>query len=79
MKVSELGEFGLIELLNKTISRSRRSSPAWKRLLIGIGDDSAAWEIIGPVQLATTDTMVQDVHFSLATTDFTDLAGSLWR
>jgi thiamine-monophosphate kinase len=73
MKVSELGEFGLIDLLNKTIARSRRPSPAWKRLLIGIGDDAAAWEIIGPVQLATTDTMVQDVHFSLATTDFTDL------
>ena len=73
MKVSELGEFGLIELLNKTIYRSRRSSPAWKRLLVGIGDDAAAWEIGSQVQLATTDTMVQDVHFSLATTDFADL------
>lgn len=73
MKVSELGEFGLIELLNKTISRFKSSSPAWNGLLIGIGDDAAAWKREGQVQLATTDTMVQDVHFRLDSTDFTDL------
>lgn len=73
MKVSELGEFGLIELLEKTIASARRTSPAWKRLLVGIGDDAAAWKSDGSVQLATTDTMVQDVHFNLASTNYTDL------
>ena len=73
MKVSELGEFGLIKLLEKTVAGSRHPSPAWQRLLIGIGDDAAAWKSDGSVQLATTDTMVQDVHFSLASTNFTDL------
>jgi len=73
MKVSELGEFGLIELLNKTISRLKKPSPAWERLLIGIGDDAAAWESDGEVQLAPTDTMVQDVHFKLETTNLPDL------
>jgi hypothetical protein len=45
MKVSELGEFGLIDLLAKTISNSQneRSAPL-KQLIVGIGDDAAAWQ-----------------------------------
>jgi thiamine-monophosphate kinase len=60
MKVSELGEFGLIDLLAKMIP----DAPA-KKPVIGIGDDAAAWHSDASIQLATVDTMVQNVHFSL--------------
>jgi len=57
MKVSELGEFGLIELLAKMAGK-----PEDKQLLIGIGDDAAAWNNTS-TQLATTDSFIQGVHF----------------
>ena len=73
MKVSELGEFGLIELLEKKVASSRGIQAPWQNLIIGIGDDAAAWQGDGTVQLATTDSLVQDVHFSLATTSWYEL------
>jgi thiamine-monophosphate kinase len=64
VKVSELGEFGLIDLINKLVSRQdKEQAGSDKALLLGIGDDTAAWECRGKIQLATTDTLVQDVHF----------------
>ena len=62
MKVWELGEFGLIELIAKTVGKCSRSD-----LVLGIGDDTAAWrtEKSKSVQLATTDILIQDVHFTL--------------
>ncbi|MDP6043373.1 MAG: thiamine-phosphate kinase [Dehalococcoidales bacterium] len=63
MKVSELGEFGLIDLLAKMIP-----APQNKKLILGIGDDAAAWDIETTLQLVTTDSFFQDVHFSLSTT-----------
>ncbi|HEX7363896.1 MAG TPA: thiamine-phosphate kinase, partial [Dehalococcoidia bacterium] len=64
MNVSELGEFGLIELLAEIVDRTKNSKDAsWQRLLIGIGDDAAAWQVDGGIQLATTDSLVQDTHF----------------
>ena len=71
MKVSELGEFGLIELLAKMVTQGEdlRVSP-WRQLLIGIGDDTAAFKGDGSTQLVTTDCLIQDVHFSLDTASF---------
>jgi thiamine-monophosphate kinase len=64
VKVSELGEFGLIDLINRLVSRqNKENAGSHKSLLLGIGDDTAAWECQGKIQLATTDTLVQDVHF----------------
>jgi thiamine-monophosphate kinase len=57
MKVSELGEFGLIDLLAK-IAAGRD-----EQLLIGIGDDAAAWQGDASIQLATVDSFIQGVHF----------------
>jgi len=68
MKVSELGEFGLIELLAGIASRQRDG-----RLIIGIGDDAAAWRGDGAVQLATIDSLIEKVHFSLKTTTWEEL------
>ncbi len=62
MKVSELGEFGLIDLLAEMAG-------GWQdeQLLIGIGDDAAAWQGDASIQLATVDSFVQDVHFPSGT------------
>ena len=64
MKVSELGEFGLIDLLAKMANASQDNQIApWQQLLIGIGDDAAAWQGDASIQLATVDSFIQDVHF----------------
>jgi len=66
MKVSELGEFGLIELLADIVDRNKNPKDlSWQRLLIGIGDDAAVWKTDDAVQIATTDSLVQDTHFDL--------------
>jgi len=63
MKVSELGEFGLIELLSEIVSGEKGT-----RIVLGIGDDAAAWRSDDSILLATTDTMVQGVHFTARST-----------
>jgi thiamine-monophosphate kinase len=66
MKISELGEFGLIGLIQSISDKFRnREQASWQQLLVGIGDDAAAWQGDNHIQLATTDTLVQDVHFDL--------------
>lgn len=76
MKVSELGEFGLIELLSDIVSKSTSPSAtqgSGYQLLMGIGDDTAVWQTAEPVQLATTDTLIEGVHFTLGTTTWEEL------
>ena len=68
MKVSELGEFGLIDLLAEMVARTQD-----KQLILGIGDDAAAWHSEASTQLATVDSLIQDVHFSLDTTPWKEL------
>jgi thiamine-monophosphate kinase len=74
VKVSQIGEFGLIDLLSKTVGGTEdKRTQSWQRLIAGIGDDAAAWQGDTSVQLATVDSLIQDVHFSLATTSWADL------
>ena len=73
MKVAELGEFGLIDVLKELIDAEPRRGPAWERLIIGIGDDAAAWRGDARTQLATIEALVQDVHFRLSLTSWEDL------
>ncbi len=74
MKVSELGEFGLISLLAKIADRTRDDqTPAWQNLLIGIGDDAAAWRGDTSIQLVTADSFIQDIHFSLDITPWEEV------
>ena len=66
MRVSELGEFGLIDLIRGNITRHENFGHApWQEVIVGIGDDAAAWQSDNRIQLATTDTLVQDIHFAL--------------
>jgi len=72
MKVSELGEFGLIDLLAKMVDSSPDKG-ARQQLILGIGDDAAAWYGDASTQLATVDSFIQDVHFSLGITSWDEL------
>lgn len=74
MKVSEIGEFRLIELLTKIVEENRgKLADNRQQLVIGIGDDTAAWLCDDSVNLATTDCLVQDVHFRLDMTTWKEL------
>jgi thiamine-monophosphate kinase len=74
MRLSELGEFGLIDLIRTASTRYRnpRRTP-WREILLGIGDDAAAWRSGDRIQLATTDTLVEGVHFDLGITTWEEL------
>ena len=74
MRVSELGEFGLINLIRSNITRYEnfRHTP-WQEVIVGIGDDAAAWQSDNHIQLATTDTLVQDIHFNLDVINWEEL------
>ena len=76
MKVSELGEFGLIDLLAKMVRHAQGKQIASPQLILGIGDDAAVWRGDTPTQLATVDSFIQDVHFSL---DITPWHGLGWK
>ena len=81
MKVSELGEFGLINVLNEVVQASTQGvdnpSPLGFELTAGIGDDTAVWHSSGINGLYTTDTVVEGVHFTRETTPWYDLGWKL--
>jgi len=68
VNVSDIGEFGLIERL---ANAGGASQPA--DLIVSIGDDAAAWRVDDAVELATTDTLVEGVHFLPGRTPWADL------
>ncbi len=59
-EIGELGEFGLIDHLNKSIKI--KNSSTFK----GIGDDAAVIEAGDHVKVVTTDLLIEGVHFDLA-------------
>jgi len=74
MKLSELGEFGLIDRISSIISNSRHPEHnPWQQLLIGTGDDAAAWRADCSIQLATVDTLVEGTHFKSGATSWREL------
>lgn len=58
MKLSQLGELALLEHLKKRFEQKS------KKVLVGIGDDSAVINQIQKNLLVTTDMMVEGVHFN---------------
>lgn len=79
MRISDLGEFGLIELVQQWLHAT--GDPAGivddlpYRITVDNGDDAAAVTFgRAPVtELYTTDTMVDGIHFTSATTPWRDL------
>ena len=57
--LSELGEFGLIERITKTIELKNQST------VVGIGDDAAVLEYPNSQIVITTDLLVEGIHFDL--------------
>jgi thiamine-monophosphate kinase len=80
MQVKDLGEFGLIDLLNRMVVKERsphllgdQGAPLGFGLMVDTGDDTAAWRTGPATELFTTDTVVEDVHFTRHTTPWRDL------
>ncbi len=74
MRIAEIGEFGLISKIASLIdAEGDRQSPARRDLLLGIGDDAAAWKSPGGIELITTDILVENVHFDFSYTGWKDL------
>ena len=75
MLVRDIGEFGVIERLNRMVVRRRAGNEAVSAfpLLVDTGDDTAVWQAGEGRELFTTDTMVEGVHFTPVTTPWRDL------
>lgn len=58
-EISDIGEFGLIDHINKDIKLKHASS------IKGIGDDAAVIESGDHVKVVTTDLLLEGVHFDL--------------
>src|SRR3972149_4438803 len=68
MKLKEIGEFGLIELIKKkTFNRT-------DKIIVTIGDDAAIIKSSASKHLIlTTDTLLENIHFDLSYFSFRDL------
>ena len=75
MLVRDIGEFGVIERLNRMVVGRGAGNEAVRAfpLLVDTGDDTAAWQTGEALELFTTDTMVEGVHFTRETTPWREL------
>ena len=73
--VGDIGEFALIDRIAALVAQARLESPsvAGFRVRLGIGDDAAAWRVGNGVEVFTTDTVVEGVHFTRQTIPWQDL------
>ena len=78
--VGQLGEFPLIARIASAVDAARLDAPTAGgfSLKLGIGDDAAAWSIPNGVEVVTTDTVVENVHFTRETVPWADLGWKLW-
>ena len=75
MLVKDLGEFGVIERLNRMVGDRGLGNEAVCAfpLVVDTGDDTAAWQTGEGRELFTTDTMVEGIHFTRETTPWREL------
>ena len=79
MQIKDFGEFNIIEYISTTLSNDEIQASLNKTLdiEIDIGDDTAAWYTQSGLQLATTDTMVDNIHFEYSKSNLVDMVGNL--
>ena len=68
MRVSNLGEFGLVERIAGLVAEREHAPRSGDQsrppdVLVGIGDDAAAWRTQETTQVLTADALVEGVHF----------------
>lgn len=74
MLISEAGEFGLISEITRLVNRAgQKKSQCHTELIIGIGDDAAAWKRVDGIELATTDILIEGIHFDSSAISWHDL------
>lgn len=75
MLVRDIGEFGVIERLNRLVVGRGAGNEAVQAfpLLVDTGDDTAVWQAGDGRELFTTDTVVEGIHFTRETTPWRDL------
>ena len=76
MELKDVGEFELIERMAAIFRQTARSGKDSAGILppaIGIGDDAAVWRNTGGYTIATTDAMVEGIHFTPQTTPWYEL------
>ena len=71
MKISQLGEFGLLKHISKLLETSSKQQP--NQLVKGIGDDGAAWRSSDTLQIVSTDIMLENIHFTCDSISFREL------
>jgi len=65
MQLADLGEFELIDRLASIVQKKcQPPTQSWQDLILGIGDDAATWQNESGQSLATTDCLVESVHFT---------------
>jgi thiamine-monophosphate kinase len=74
MKVSQIGQFGLIDKIAKLIeAASQPQAESWQNLRTGVGDDCAVWQGERTCYLSKVDSQVRGVHFTLDIISWRDL------
>ncbi|PPD57350.1 thiamine-phosphate kinase [Dehalogenimonas etheniformans] len=71
MKASKTGEFALIDRIISEINKVKPGE--WNSLVSGIGDDAAVIRSRSRYQVATTDCLVENVHFKKSFLDWNAL------
>ncbi len=74
MKAEKTGEFALIDRIVAEINRVKPGE--WQSVLAGPGDDAALIQLRGRYQIATTDCLIEGVHFER---DFLDWESLGWK
>jgi thiamine-monophosphate kinase len=74
MKLSEMGQFGMIDMIAAMIEKQRNNqSESWRNLITGVGDDCAIWKGDSANQYAKVDCQVEGIHFNLGLISWEDL------
>lgn len=76
MRVADIGEFGLIEMLARELGipyPPARGTPPRHGLLVDLGDDAVVTRRRDAAMIWTTDTLVEGVHFTAESSSWPDV------